>query len=362
MKTKLEKLIRCIVKEAISNIAEDHQRGEWWIDSTGDTIFADVDIGDSDHEGVVIQSVAHEILDHFGINVDEPGYITDYEDDIKSNLIDDGRLDEKEIEDWDKSSGSKCPYSIILTKLIEDNVYKTPEQAQKALKIAYGSSNVDARDYAMEHWRWKIMKTSGGDIEIQTWTLTPEDLSIIVRGIWDIMEEDTDDPSDSDNDVGEDGFPGPRVNVTVQASGKRFSDIPLAVLEKKVPSSLINYGSGVHTAYKEGLNEDYHLHHKDYRLYEGSRKIIAIFNDNSRLSFEVHFRDNRAENREKWRHRAMTTWKSLSTEIHNDVPLSPAGNPIQKSWKQAFQEALKHPKMKEFMRTNSHQKVFDDKG
>ena len=42
--------------------------------------------------------------------------------------------------------------------------------------------------------------------------------------------------------------------------------------------------------------------------------------------------------------------------------MTDACNPIQKSWKQSFEEALKHPKLEEFIRKNHHQKVFDDKG
>lgn len=362
MKTKkLEELIRRIVSEHLNALEEEHQSGEWWIDETGGTTYADIDIGDSGHEGVVIQYLAHEILSHFGVDTDEPGYITEYEDRIKENLIHDERMSEQDLADWEASSGSRSPYGVILRKLIEDKAYETPEQAEEALSIAYGSSQTDARNYGMRYLKWKVMKTFGAEIEIQTWHLKPEDLGIIVRGIWDIME-DTDDPEDSDNKVGDDGYPGPRVNVTIQATGKRFHDIPLAVLEKKMPSSLMNYRSGLHSDFREGLTEDYHFHHKEYRMYEGHRSIVAIFEDNSRLKFDVHFREKRGEDKEKWRHKAMTTWKSLANEIHGDIRLSDALNPIQKSWKKSFSEALKHPKMKDFVRINHHQRIFPDKG
>lgn len=358
---KLEELIRRIVCEHLNALEEEHQKGEWWIDESGGTTYADIDIGDSGHEGVVIQYLAHEILSHFGIDADEPGYISDYEEAIKESLLADEKMSEQDLADWEASSGSRSPYGVILRKLIEDKAYSTPEQAEDALSIAYGSSNRDARDYGMKYLKWKVMKTFGSDIEIQTWHLKPEDLGIIVRGIWDIME-DTDDSDDTDNKVGDDGYPGPRVNVTIQATGKRFHDIPLAVLEKKMPSSLMNYRSGLHSDFREGLTEDYHIHHKEYRLYEGHKKIVAVFEDNSRLKFEVHFRDNHGEDKEKWRHKAMTTWKSLANELHGDVRLSDALNPIQKSWKECFSEALKHPKMKDFIRVNKHQKIFPDKG
>ena len=112
----------------------------------------------------------------------------------------------------------------------------------------------------------------------------------------------------------------------------------------------------------ENLNEDYHFHHNDYRMYEGTREIFAVFEDNSRLTFEVHFRNAHGEDREGWRKKAMTTWKSLANELHRDVQLSDACNPIQKSWKECFEAALSHPKMKGYIRAHPHHKIFDDKG
>jgi len=354
---QLEELIQRIVCESLDALSEDHQKGEWWIDDHGQTIFADIDIGDSGHEGVVIQYLVHEILSHFGIEEHEVGLLIHYDDQIKQALIDDDNFSEEDAQQWEREG----PSEVILKKLIEDKAYPDPKQAEDAVYIAYNNTSRDARNYGMQYLNWKIMKTVGSDIEIQTWHLKPEDLGIIVRGIWDIME-DTDDPEDSDNEVGEDGYPGPRINVTIQATGKRFHDIPLTVLEKKLPSSLINYRSGLHSDFREGLNEEYHVHHKEYRLYEGNRSIVAIFEDNTRLKFEVHFRDNRGEDKEKWRHKAMTTWKSLANEIHGDVQLSDALNPIVKAWKECFQEALKHPKMKDYVRLKRHQKIFPDKG
>lgn len=361
MKTNnLRNLIKHIVNEALDSLVEEHERGEWWIDESGHVTFADIELGDSGHEGVVIQYLAHEILEHFGIDSDEPGLLSDHEESIKHSLLAHKEMSEEDLADWDASSGSRCPYGVILKKLIEDKAFPTPEQAQEALTIAYGSKGVDARDYAMKYLNWKIMKAKGSIIEIQTWSLKPEDLGTIVRGIWDIME-DTDDPNDADNEVGDDQFPGPRINLTIQSTAKQFRNIPLAVLEKKMPSSLLNYRSGAHSDFREGINEDYHFHHKEYRLYEGNKKIVAVFEDNSRLAFEVHFRDIRGIDKEKWRKKAMTRWKSLANELHRDVPLSDACNPIQKSWKDCFAEALKNPEMEEFIRDNPHQKVFGSK-
>lgn len=111
---------------------------------------------------------------------------------------------------------------------------------------------------------------------------------------------------------------------------------------------------------KEVIIEDYHRYHKEYRLYEGNKHIIAIFEDNTRLSFEVHFRNNRGEDKYKWRERACSRWKSLANKIHGDVQLSEGGNPIQKSWKDCFKEALQHPELQEFIRKNPHHRIYPE--
>lgn len=347
-------LIRYIVKEALDIMKEDHERGEWWIDERGETTFADGDVGDSNHEAIVIQHLTYQILSHFNINNDEVSNLSDNEEEIFQSLKDDDRLTEEDIEEWE----TRGPSEVILRKLIEDKTFGDPKQTEDALYIAYGSNSRDARNYAMKYWRWKIMKTFENHIEIQTWHLKPEDLGIIVRGIWDIQEDNGNE--DGDSEVGEDGYPGPRVNVTVQASGKRFSDIPLAVLEKKMPQTLHNYQSGVHTGYTESLNEEFHYLHKEWRLYEGNRHIVALFEDGSKLSFEVHFHNKHREDKDKWRHRAFTTWKSCANEIYRDTELTEAGNLEIKDWKSCFKEALKHPKMKDFIRTSKHQRVFKE--
>ena len=110
---------------------------------------------------------------------------------------------------------------------------------------------------------------------------------------------------------------------------------------------------------RQSLMEDYHHLHKEYRLYEGSTHITALFEDNSKLAFEVHFRNKHGEDREKHRKKAVSKWKTLANEIHRDAPLNEVGNPQQKSWKQAFEEALKHPDLQEYVRHSPHHRIYD---
>jgi hypothetical protein len=350
MKTEnLKKLLKHIVSEALDALAEGHQSGEWWITEDGSTIYADIDVGDSGHEGVIIQHLVHEILGHFNIHEDEPQELSAYEDTIKEILQSRNQFTDEDEEVWNTKGASE----VILKKLVEDKAYPTYEQTEDALYIAYNSTMRDARNYGMKYLKWKIMKTHGKYIEIQSWHLLPEDLTAIVRGLWDVVDDTPDDETDEDS--------GTLINLTVAATQKRYHGIPLEVLEKKMAAKLQQYQSGVHVGYTEAINEDYHFHHKEYRMYEGNRHVVVAFDDNTRLKFEVHFRNSHGIDREKWRKKAMSTWKSCANELHRDVPLSDACNPIQKGWKECFKEAMKHPKMKPYIR-EKFAKLFDDKG
>jgi hypothetical protein len=94
--------------------------------------------------------------------------------------------------------------------------------------------------------------------------------------------------------------------------------------------------------------------HKDWIIYEGDNKITTIFEDNSRLSFEIGYPPQTwNEDRDKWKHKAASKWKNIAREIYNGTGLSEAGNPIIKPWKVCYQEALNSPEMKEFIRKNA---------
>ena len=216
-------------------------------------------------------------------------------------------------------------------------------------------------DEKLKTENWKRMKASADKIEVTTWELRAEDLKIIIQGIKKIMGVESTD-QDPDATVGKDGYTGPRVDLTIAKKNKTFKNVPLAILEKCLPSRVKNYEKGKEPDLAGPVTEGFHHLHKDYRLYEGDNHIVAIFEDNSRLVFEVHYHDKHGEDRDKWRRQAFTKWKSVANELHRDVQLTEVGNPVEKTWKECFQEALKHPKLKDYIRKPHHQKVFDDKG
>lgn len=343
--------IKNLIQETIQKVllTEGFNTGEYWICDDGSTIYCDQDVGDMGHQGIIIEHCAREILSHFGIDIDESGLLGDHEESIKEILISNGRLSEEEIEEWDR----KSPSEIILRKLIEDKVYPSEKQANEALYIAYGgTSSRDPRDFGMQWLNWKIAKTFGNRMEVQTWTLTEKDLSIIVRGLNDIWEDDSeaDDIPEDERDL---------VNVTVIRTRKVYHDIPLSILEKGLVSRVIGFRKE-QPWMAENINEDYHHSNKNYIMHEGDRLITTVFPDNSRLQFEIHFRDTKGRlEKENYRKKAVSKWKSLASKIHNDSKeLNEVGNPQEKSWKACFEEALQHPELLEFIRDNHHQRVF----
>lgn len=109
----------------------------------------------------------------------------------------------------------------------------------------------------------------------------------------------------------------------------------------------------------ECLFENFH-ENKEWFLYEGENNITAVFEDNSRQTFKVHFHENRGEDKHKHRTKAARTWKKLATEIRKNAGLNEVGNPIIIPWQECFQRALQDPLMKEFVDDLSATPIFEN--
>lgn len=107
------------------------------------------------------------------------------------------------------------------------------------------------------------------------------------------------------------------------------------------------------------IEESKFYENKSWMVYEGTDKISTIFEDGSQLSFDLNYRGNLGENKDKWRTKAARTWKKMAMEIHKDVQLTEVGNTIETPWKQCFEQALKSKEMKEFQKGNDYSPVFD---
>jgi dTMP kinase len=110
------------------------------------------------------------------------------------------------------------------------------------------------------------------------------------------------------------------------------------------------------------LFENFH-ENKEWFIYEGSNTLTAVFEDNSRQTFKIHFHDQRIrEDKEKIRKRAANTWKRLATQIRKQAGLSKTGNPIIIPWSECFQQALQETEMMEYIDDLRATPIFESYG
>lgn len=159
---------------------------EVWIDESGDITHADGDIGDYNHERVVIEIVQRNIVEN-----------------CQSKFNMKGNFDYGDYIEWDefKVALAKAYIPIfyksrpLFTKdWIKHQVNHDPETfAFSAAKIAgvtkeewlCAEGSTDARNFAMKNWGWKTYRNGN----IDTWRLTRADLQMIVSGIDEIADQ-----------------------------------------------------------------------------------------------------------------------------------------------------------------------------
>ena len=108
--------------------------------------------------------------------------------------------------------------------------------------------------------------------------------------------------------------------------------------------------------------ENFH-ENKEWFLYEGENTITAVFEDNSRQTFKLHYHANRLrEDKEKHRKKAANTWKRLARDIRNGAGLTEVGNPVVIPWQECFQKALQDPMMREFIDDLRSTPIFESFG
>jgi hypothetical protein len=184
--------------------------GEWWIDDSGQVLFADGDVGDMNHEMYVIDGLTRTILDAIGgIKYDEEyaGPMDTHDEAVREAL----GVDKDAV--WGD-----------LRQALNEKMKETwPDEAQReaALDAAYNMS--DAREYAIQYNGWKRLKGTN----VETWTLTKDDLDDIVAGIQDAADDEIP--------------PKKKFFIEVRSNGKCFSDVPWIVLEDTTPTKLREY-------------------------------------------------------------------------------------------------------------------------
>ena len=187
-------------------------RGEFWLQESGGALYADGDTGDYNHEGYVIEYVRNQMMEgdedweewkdrtakeKFAEKMDEAGGIPEQQHSLQIQFDDN-------------------PEEFLFEELREKGI------SDEDYSIAEGFG--DAREYAMKKWGWK--RVEGNNIE--TWTLTPEDLQIISSGLWDAYDEEAETST---------------FNIYVYGTKKSYNNIPLDIIDKGKVHDIIGFDS-----------------------------------------------------------------------------------------------------------------------
>lgn len=156
------------------------QRGEWWIEG-GRAEFADANIGDYNHSGVVIEAIL-----------------------AQNDLLED-------------------TLSMDLSKETEESL-REKGLSDEEIKVVLDQS--DPREFAMKNWGWQRV---AGD-NVQTERLSEEDMKNIANGLWDAFENEIESNPDM------------TFNIEVNSTRKIYRDVPYNVLNKGTLTDLLPYG------------------------------------------------------------------------------------------------------------------------
>ena len=83
MNLRVFKIISSYLKKAED--WSDYVKGEWWIDDSGFAQFADIDVGDSGHEGIAIDNIVGSYVDEIAEAMEEYNKTADEDDKVDLN-------------------------------------------------------------------------------------------------------------------------------------------------------------------------------------------------------------------------------------------------------------------------------------
>jgi hypothetical protein len=149
--------------------------GEYWFDESGNTMYADGDVGDMNHESYVIQRCALGIADKLGMDTYKFDINWPTDDDFIDFLRDEYKDDDSIIEKLDNYDYEE----VIL------NIIGNTEENRGELKCALDHGG-DAREYAIKQWGWA--RVHGNHIEVKI--LDKSTLNRVARGVWNALDQE----------------------------------------------------------------------------------------------------------------------------------------------------------------------------
>jgi hypothetical protein len=185
--------------------------GEWWIDDSGNALYADGDVGDMGHEAYVIDTLTRRLLAAMDIDTcdEHVGWISD-----------------KENEKLIKAQMKEEEFEGDIEKFIEEaakRIWKDPKQCEDALAICGDSG--DARKYGMQYDGW--IRVAGHGFEC--WNITKEVLKRMGDGIYDAGVEEID--------------PEEIFEIYDHNTKMHYTDVPWHVIDEGDPGALRVYGT-----------------------------------------------------------------------------------------------------------------------
>jgi hypothetical protein len=160
--------------------------GEWWIGEDGNAMFADGDISDMNHEGYVMQTARALIAKpeyNQGEWTDWTGFVYDKSVEILEKSKSNPQLVQELEQRLNKSFQLIKPQDIVYEGMVEEELLKEGF-SQEEISAAEGRG--DLRLFAIKNWGWKRVMNN----QIETYTLTDNDLNVISKGLSDIVQND----------------------------------------------------------------------------------------------------------------------------------------------------------------------------
>lgn len=180
--------------------------GEYWIES-GTATFADADIGDISHEGLVIERAAREIIDRSDF--------ADKWDYLNSEYVD---FDEFALRFGQQLANERGISAEDYTQAIED--WAAQNNLSEELEAAWGQG--DVRDVGMKKYGWT--RVAGNNV--QTHGLSSSKLNEIADGLWDAFGEEVESQAFDLEDI---------------KTGRLFTNVPFQVISGNRVSDLRDY-------------------------------------------------------------------------------------------------------------------------
>jgi hypothetical protein len=203
------------VDKAIDMLLESVS-GEFWVDDMGQAVYADGDIGDKNHEMIVIESIL------YGHDVDPEEYEADYSTIAK--VINKVLSLQPLWSEEEMLPNLKEEFDEFTDDQLENLIGEAPLFTKDELAVLEG--DMDARDYGLKYLGWIRIKGN----EVQVYELTDGDqLKTVINALYD-QGEIEDEPE------AEETF-----NIEVIKTKVYYTDVPMSTMEDGNLSSLRVY-------------------------------------------------------------------------------------------------------------------------